>query len=554
VAWGFGPTYGHPSNRDNRVVTNVSGDNAQRGWSVWVYKNGNGTESQGRVFEQGNGNTRLFVAGTALSDFIRFDRTLFGGGAANYRFVGPQLNEWTHYWIYQNATGAGTHPAPDVYRNGIQVAVSVVATASGTWSNSVQQYNIGNGVATTSATNREWDGAVSDFAIYASALTTNEIMSLARGNPPYLVNPRALIVHLPLEGVSVSGGAAYGIQKQADASAIGAQRFYGGPPVTPLTLVFNRAALNVAAVSTSDLTVVSDEQGHTVAAPTQTQSHVLVNVAATQGHTTTAPFLIESIAGVPSTMGHTVAAPTLTPPLEIANASIGNVFRALRLTQTHSLSPQAADQISTASVAGLGGIPVSMGVANAETLPEVADYNIGDKPIGQWTVGTDYVAATANAAGYVALQQNLLNFRLANGFWGFTTTAPDFNQTASTVGVANAEQGETADPVDFTQDHTLVSVSAESGFTVAAPAITQPSAELGIVVPNTMGIEVAAPDLTILGQSLGVAASEVGYTVAAPNLFLIPNTPTPAIRIFIPAAEDRTMTVRTEDRSFAIAA
>jgi hypothetical protein len=240
--------------------------------------------------------------------------------------------------------------------------------------------------------------------------------------------------------------------------------------------------------------------------------------------------------------------------LEVINASKGHVLPALRLTQQHVLAPAASNMLALGSTASLSGIPYTMGAANAETAPAVADYNIGDKPIGQWTVGTDYVAATANAAGYVALQQNLLNFRLGNGFWGFTTTAPDFNQTASTVGVANAEQGETADPVDFTQVHTLVSVSAETGHTVAAPSVTQPSAVLGVIVPNTMGIEVAAPDLTILSQALGVAASEVGYTVAAPNLFLVPSVPTPATRIFTPAAEDRTFIPVAEDRTFALAA
>jgi hypothetical protein len=240
--------------------------------------------------------------------------------------------------------------------------------------------------------------------------------------------------------------------------------------------------------------------------------------------------------------------------LEVINASKGHVLPALRLTQQHVLAPAASNMLALGSTASLSGIPYTMGAANAIVAPTVEDYNIGDKPIGQWTVGTDYIAATANAAGYAALQQNLLNFRLGNGFWGFTTTAPDFNQTAGTVGVANAEQGETADPVDFTQDHTLVSVSATIGHEIAAPALTQPATNMGVVSPNTMGTEVAAPDLTILGQALGVAASEVGYTVAAPNLFLIPSVPTPAIRIFTPAAEDRIVIVRAEDRSFAIAA
>jgi hypothetical protein len=550
VARGFGTVWG--TGALDRLETSFSAHSTALSVSFWLY-----FEASGRYVVNKGLDCRIgYTGGNAYF----YQRNTWTSGARSFNIPRGTINVWEHYLVVDE----NDSPTKGilVYRDGVRVTASQFDTPDAPYAAQTGNLNIGNRSGTSAGGSDAWQGALGPLAVWSTAPSTavaeNMAMALSQGAPPYRVYA---VDQLQIWQELDTGDAAEPIRGGQQAptgtvSAFGAPVVTGdiGGPGTKAYLPWQFGSFLGAAASTSELTAVSDEQGHTVAAPTQTQSHVLVNVAATQGHTATAPFLIESIAGVPSTMGHTVAAPTLTRPLVVVNASIGNVFKALRLTQTHSLSPQSADQVSTASVAGLGGIPLSMGVANAETLPEVADYNIGDKPIGQWTVGTDYVAATANTAGYVALQQNLLNFRLANGFWGFTTTAPDFNQTASTVGVANAEQGETADPVDFTQVHTLVAVSADAGFTVAAPAITQPSAELGVVVPNTMGIEVAAPDLTILGQSLGVAASEVGYTVAAPNLFLIPNTPTPAIRIFTPAAEDRTLTVRTEDRSFAIAA
>jgi hypothetical protein len=274
------------------------------------------------------------------------------------------------------------------------------------------------------------------------------------------------------------------------------------------------------------------EQSVTVPALTQTGA-ALTPVAASQGHTVAAPPLYEPIDSQAATQGHTVAAPALTVRI---NVSFG----------THP------EMIAQAGTVSLGGQLHTTSPANAETIPEVASYRIGDKPIGQWTVGTDYVAATASTTNYVALQQNILDFEVASPTQGHTVVAPTQNQTSQTLLQANATLGHTADPVDFTQDHILVTVSTDQGHTVAAPSIAQPTNVLG-ALSGSMGVEVFAPDITG-AHLLGVANAELGTTVEVPSLFLIPAEPTPAERIYIPTSEDRTMPVRTESRVFAIAA
>jgi hypothetical protein len=255
-----------------------------------------------------------------------------------------------------------------------------------------------------------------------------------------------------------------------------------------------------------------------------------------------------------ATIASRFSALKLTQSQNVGNAAVSSRFNALRLTQQHILPVAAPNMLALASTAGLGGTTYAVGAANAETSPEVATYRIGDVPIGQWTVGTDYVAATASTTRYVQLQQNIADFEVAVATQGHTVVAPTQNETSNTVQLANATQGLTAEPVVFTQAHTAPANSAELGYTVAAPSVVQPSAVLGVDSPNTMGTEVFAPDLTSTNQALSVAVAEVGYTVAAPNLFLIPNVPTPAERTFIPAAEDRTFTPVAEDRTFALAA
>jgi hypothetical protein len=244
----------------------------------------------------------------------------------------------------------------------------------------------------------------------------------------------------------------------------------------------------------------------------------------------------------------------LTQSQNVGNASIGSRFNALRLTQQHTLSVAAPNMLALASTPSLGGTEYTATPVAAITAPEFATYALGDKPIGQWTVGTDYVAATASTTRYVPLQQNIADFEVVAATQGHTVVAPTQSETSNTVQLANATQGLTAEPVVFTQAHTVPANSAELGNTVAAPSVVQPSAVLGVGSTNTMGTEVFAPDLTATDQPLTVTVAEVGYTVAAPNLFLIPNVPTPAERTFIPAAEDRTFTPVAEDRTFALAA
>jgi hypothetical protein len=218
-----------------------------------------------------------------------------------------------------------------------------------------------------------------------------------------------------------------------------------------------------------------------------------------------------------------------------------------------------ADMLALAGTASLAGTVYPLGVAVAITAPEVATYDLDDRPIGQWTVGTDYVAATASTTAPVQLRQNILDFEVSNATQGHTVVAPTQNQQTPQQNVANAEAGFTSDPVVFTQDHTLVAVSAEAGHTVAAPGFGANLVVMGVesATMALLGPGFATSDAVNIdqNQAQGVANAITGVEVAAPNLFVIPNVPTPAARVFTPALESRTLTVGAESRSFvAIAA
>jgi hypothetical protein len=244
------------------------------------------------------------------------------------------------------------------------------------------------------------------------------------------------------------------------------------------------------------------------------------------------------------------------------SASINSRFPALRLTQVHNVAVAVGSQGHTVAAPSLAVSTTPLGVANAQTIPEVASYEIGAKPVGQWTVGTDFVAATAQTTELVHLQQNLLNFRFAASFYGFQTTSPDFNQTLTNLNIdpASPTAGHTATPVVLTQsDQALTVVAAETGHTVVAPGYGANNISMAVAQAD-MGhavIDFTQPNPGVnldQNHAQGVANADMVCEVAAPTLFLVPNVPTPAVRIFTPAAESRTYEVVTESRSFAIAA
>jgi hypothetical protein len=86
--------------------------------------------------------------------------------------------------------------------------------------------------------------------------------------------------------------------------------------------------------------VVPATMGHTVAAPGQTQLHILPVVAGEMGHTATIAVQGVVIIAVAGTMGHEVAAPSIEHLVVTGagSATIGSWFQGMRLAQVHNLT------------------------------------------------------------------------------------------------------------------------------------------------------------------------------------------------------------------------
>jgi hypothetical protein len=87
--------------------------------------------------------------------------------------------------------------------------------------------------------------------------------------------------------------------------------------------------------------VVPATMGHTVAAPGQTQLHILTAVAGTMGHTATIAVQGVVLQSVPATMGHEVVAPTQQQNFPITPVAAEMIHNGLGvgITQRHVLVP-----------------------------------------------------------------------------------------------------------------------------------------------------------------------------------------------------------------------
>jgi hypothetical protein len=130
-----------------------------------------------------------------------------------------------------------------------------------------------------------WDLRSQAFGVHASAASFND---LSMANP--------IMGHLGL-GVAI-------VQAQV---------------ITPVNALTGHLAENIYNMGVANAT-----QGHTVAAPAQTQLHILPAVAAEQGHTATPNVLSKTLLAANASMGHEATPDTLAKVVLAANATQGH--------------------------------------------------------------------------------------------------------------------------------------------------------------------------------------------------------------------------------------
>lgn len=156
--------------------------------------------------------------------------------------------------------------------------------------------------------------------------------------------------------------------------------------------------------------------------------------------------------------------------MEAFNASFAPRLPGLKLTAAFVVQIAVASQGCSVAAPSLTVAVYPLTVVAATQQAEVAVYALGVKPIGQWTVGTDSIAAVPSTTRAVAIQQAILDFESSSATQGHTVAAPTANTNVITS-PAVATQGHTAAPLTLVSQANLVVVGPTAGHTVAAPAL-----------------------------------------------------------------------------------
>jgi hypothetical protein len=131
--------------------------------------------------------------------------------------------------------------------------------------------------------------------------------------------------------------------------------------VTPVNALMGHLAENIYNMGVANAT-----QGHTVAAPGQTQLHILPAVGTEQGHTATPIVLVKNLPAANASMGHEATPDTLAKVVLAANA-----------TQGHTATPVPIGLTVVNATMGHEGLGVAL-VANQNMLTVVAGNMIHD--------------------------------------------------------------------------------------------------------------------------------------------------------------------------------
>lgn len=176
------------------VITGLSSSSNLRSIACWTYREGNGGNTAGRVFDRALSTGSEALVNTSgegtYSYFISFT-----GGDIRWKWSRPSANTWVHLLVtYDSGSASNT---PTVYVNGTSVSVTKVGTTSGTAQGASGDYIIGNNAGTGGA--RGWDGRMAEFAVWNRILSAGEatLLGTAKMTPDVLF--RDLVCYYPLK-------------------------------------------------------------------------------------------------------------------------------------------------------------------------------------------------------------------------------------------------------------------------------------------------------------------------------------------------------------------
>lgn len=190
MARGFSTTYG--SGTTDYVETSLTGGNSVRSYSMWLFRNGDGGNNNGRIFDTNKTTGReVFsnVPGGSTYTYVHVFNTTNG----TWTMSRPATGAWHQIGLTYDNTSTSNNPA--MYLDGSSVTVTTSTAPVGTASTSTDPYGVGNRPSDKA---RVWDGMIAEWAVWNVILSAGEMAALGAGFSPLLVRPQSLVSYCPM--------------------------------------------------------------------------------------------------------------------------------------------------------------------------------------------------------------------------------------------------------------------------------------------------------------------------------------------------------------------
>ena len=193
MARGFGGTGFGVGSTDAVTTTFTDSAAATRSYWGWIYINGVGGGSAGRIFDNFVPNTsglQIYVV-LAPPAALWLQRS-YSTQDGIWLSTSALLTAGIHSFGISYSTGSN----PIMYIDGVSVGVTNQQSAIGSAATTPQAVTIGN----RSTGLRNWDGWIEDIAVWNVLLTASEFSALAKGARPGTVRAKSLLAWWPLNG------------------------------------------------------------------------------------------------------------------------------------------------------------------------------------------------------------------------------------------------------------------------------------------------------------------------------------------------------------------
>lgn len=175
-ARGFGPVVGAAST--DKIVSALNSHATQRSYAFWANLHGGGSSGfGGHIFNKNN--VEIFNYGSGTPEFT-YARKWTGSAISYWYVTPPALDTWHHYVVTYDSSNVVNDPI--FYVDGVSVTPTQGGTfPSGSPATNTDGYTIGN----STAGGDDWNGMISQFAVWNRILTPTEAANLGKGAGAY---------------------------------------------------------------------------------------------------------------------------------------------------------------------------------------------------------------------------------------------------------------------------------------------------------------------------------------------------------------------------------